>query len=792
MPYLCAGIIFFYPLIASSLTLDQKVNLKLIESLWQEQQYEQAEEQINKFLSKYETSECDDSLLKLKADLLIKKKDYAQALAILDHISEKSNFTYERQALCLYELKQYDRFISLFEENPELHNLALGKKIWDVGLSEAIASEQNLDRKQKLIEKATHLYETTLQDDFDESRMLSHAILQENNKDYQKAFKLYEELFTHTKQESYQLSMARMLSHFNPKKAIDVLETLRWKSGTLGSSAAMFAMQIMDQNEDFHHLYTLSLEELKIAPEGFRKAKIALYHLKSLFYLKIFDRVSDFYFAYNPHKFLKSQDLQLAVTLISKTFLIRNEILELERFYKSLQNDSIKDAQVTAGRILAKNYLEHQDYQKAQNILNDLHKIDVLHTDEYLTTLGFCYLNTQAFEVAENYFLKVLTDSPDLKTRLRAINYLVDIPKTVGLTLDHLIKIENDIVTKDSPKVVLWLAENYKILNDDNKALALLNCLEEKQNYKYHHIMGELLEKKSLSESIVHFEKALVLAQKNEQKAYFHNKLFVSYFEHDKEKAIDHLFNSINMHNVAIPDNLFEGLASYLYQQATMGIRLYIGDKLCHEKASKLLRLLSYKKPLHDSENIICAKLLRKLCRFEEALKVLEGKNNLEEKLELARVYNQQGDYQKCDHILSELLKIKPYTLFLEGQKTLLTKICLHYDRLEALSTQENIKDQLEKELRVLSVCIQDAKQPIAFEVDLVRHLFFKKENDDLERLRFHPFLTSSDTGAYRKIINYIINNKIDIQSAQSIEDNISDTMEWILIKLFRSKSCLR
>lgn len=792
MPLLRAGLIFLYPLIASSLTLDQKVSLKLIESLWQEERYVQAEEEINKFLNKYDSSSCDESLLKLKADLLIKKKDYEKALSILDSLSEKSSFTYERSALCLYELKEFEKFITLFEDYPDLHNLPFGKKIWDVGLAEAIAHEQNLDKKQILIDKASHIYESNLKDDFDESRALSYAIMQETKKEYQKAYNLYQELFDQTKQESYQLSMARMLSHFNPKKALEVLESLRWKSGTQGVNAAMFSMQIMDQNEDFHSLYNLSLEELKIAPEGFRKSKIALYHLKSLFYLKIFDRISDFYFTYNPHKTLKSQDLQLAVTLISKTFQIRNEVFKLEEFYKTLEKESSKEAQITAGRILAKNYLEQKDYQKAQHLLEDLYKIDILHHDEYLTTLGFCFLNIQAYEVAESYFLKAIKQAGDKKIRQRAISYLFDIPKLSSVTLEELENIEKEIDWKTSPKAALWLAEGYKIKNCPEKALELLANMGDKQNYKYFQIMGELLEQKSKEDGICNFEKALSFAQKNEQKAYIHNKLFVSYFDHDKEKAIDHLFQSINLHTLSIPDNLFEGLASYLYQKATAGVRLYIGDQDAKEKASRLLRLFSYKPSLSDTESVIYSKILRKLCRFEEGLKVLEGKRGIEERLELARIYNQQGEYKKCDAVLDEVLKAKPYTLFMEGQKAFLTKICLHYDRLESSGKNETELENLENSLRILSVCVQDQKQEIAFEIDLMRQLFFKNKKDDLNQLQFHPFLTTQASGAYRKILNYVVNHKMDHESALSIDENLSDTMEWMLIKLFGGNSCAR
>lgn len=792
MPCLRAGLIFLFPLACSSLTLDQKVSLKLIESLWQEERFVQAEEEINKFLSKYEASSCDESLLKLKADLLIKKKDFKQALSILEGLTEKSSFSYERVALCLYELKELEKFVALFEEYPELHNLPFGKKIWDVGLAEAIAQEQNLDKKKLLIDKASHIYESHLKEDFDESRALSYAIMQETKKEYQKAYSLYQELFDQTKQESYQLSMARMLSHFNPKKALEVLESLRWKSGTQGVNAAMFSMQIMDQNEDFHSLYNLSLEELKIAPEGFRKSKIALYHLKSLFYLKIFDRISDFYFTYNPHKTLKSQDLQLAVTLISKTFQIRNEVPKLEAFYKSLEKDQQKEAQITAGRILAKDYLEHKDYQRAQTILDDLFKIDVLHHDEYLTTLGFCFLNTQAYEVAESYFLKAINQAGDKKIRQKAISYLFEIPKISNLSLEDLENIQKEIDWKTSPKAAVWLAEGYKIKNCPEKAIELLTTKGDKQNYKYYQIMGELLEQKSKEEGICNFEKALSFAQKNEQKAYIHNKLFISYFDHDKEKAIDHLFQSINLHNLSIPDNLFEGLASYLYQKATAGVRLYIGDQDAKEKASRLLRLFSYKTSLSDTESIIYAKILRKLCRTEEGLKVLEGKRGIEERLELARIYNQQGEYKKCDTVLEEVLKTKPYTLFMEGQKAFLTKICLHYDRLESSGKNAAELENLENFLRILSVCVQDQKQSIAFEIDLMRQLFFTNKPGDINKLQFHPFLTTAESGSYRKILNYVVNNTMGHDSAQSIEENLSDTMEWMLIKLFGGNSCAR
>lgn len=792
MRFLPAGLIFLYPLVASSLTLDQKISLKLIESLWEEERFAQAEEEINKFLSKYDSPSCDESLLKLKADLLIKKKDFKEALGLLNTISEKSDFIYERLALCLYELKEYEQFVTLFETYPQLHQIPFGQKVWDVGLAEAISQEQNLDKKQILIAKASRLYESDLENKFEESKALSYALIQEDKKDYQKAYELYEQLFIHTKQESYQLSMARMLSHFNPKQALEILESLRWKSGTYGVNAAMFAMQIMDQHENFHSLYNLSFEELKIAPEGFRKAKIALYHLKSLFYLKLFDRISDFYFTYNPHTSLKSQDLQLAITLISKTFLIRNEITKLEEFYQTLEKQTFKEAQITAGRILAKNYLEKKDYQKAQVILKDLHNIDPVHVDEYLTTLGCCFLNTQAYEVAEDYFIKVITTSSEKTIRQKAISYLFELPKVYKLSVELLNTIENQIDWKSCPKAALWLAEKYKAFNQEQKALDFLNFLENKQTYKYQQIMGELVEKHSLQESIGYFEKALILAEKNEQKAYIHNKLFIKYFDHDKEKAIDHLFQSINLHTLSIPDHLFDGLASYLYQKATAGVKLYIGDQEAKEKASRLLRLLSYKTQLNETENTLYAKILRKLCRFEEGLKILEGSSTIEQKLELARIYNQLGDYAKCDLILEQILKVKPYTLFIEGQKTLLTKICLHYDRLEAEGQNETALNDLENLLRVLTVCLQDPKDCLSFEVDLLKQIFFKKEIEGIHRLQFHPFLNTKDSGSYRKILNYIINKKMTKESALSIEDQLSDNMEWILIKLFGANSCLK
>jgi hypothetical protein len=779
--------LFFIPYCLIALTLDQKVTLKLIESLWNDGSFAQAEEEINKFLSKHKSMDADENLLKLQADLLIKKKDYASAFEILNKILDHSDFVKERRLLCLYELKDWDQFLISFEEDPSLKNLAFGKKIWDLGLAQAISHEQNIEKKQNLIQKATHLFTEDLEENFDHAKALSLALICEDQKDFKKAYKLYEELYLRTNDEAYQLSMARALSHFDSKRALEILNTLRWKSGSLGTTAALFSMEIYEKNQDFHELYSLSLEELKMAPEGYRKAKIALYHLKSLYYLKCFDRIADFYFAYNPHKLLKNQDQSLAINLISKSFLIKNEIKKLDDLYNLLKKDNFIQCQVISGRILAKHYIEHKDFLSAQKILEELQTQDVLHLDEYLTTLGFCYLHMQAYEVAENYFFKVITSSPDQLLRKKAIQHLVDLPNLSQQTLLYLTTHTQDIDLKASPKALFWIIEALKNEGHLDKALDLLKTFGHPDSSSYHQLMGELLEKKTPEISLSHFEKALKLSESDNIKAYLHGKLFVSYFDFDKDLAADHLFNSINLHNVSIPQDLLEGLTAHLYDKAFQGIKIHLGQEEAKKAASQLVRLLSYKSDLSDKDKVLYGKALRKLHRIDESYHILKNGQSFHEKLEMAQVLNILGKYEECDQLFESLIKQKPYTLFLEGQRALLNKICLQYDRLKA-QTDPNIKhEDLEKQLRVLQVCIQGHKCALSFEAELIKRLFFSKNNLELADLRFHPFLDNVSSGAHRKILNFLINQKLDRYAALSIEEPLSEPLEWILLQNFRN-----
>jgi lipopolysaccharide biosynthesis regulator YciM len=785
MPYRLAGILLFIPCFAHSLTLDQKINLKLIESLWQDGHYSQAEEHIDKFLSKHQDSEYDDNLLKLKADLYIKKKMFKEAYNILNDLDDKSNFTKERKLLCLYELKSWNLFIEAFDKDSNLLELPFGKKIWDLGLAEAIQAEQNLTKKQLLIDKASHLYSSDLKQEFDQTKALSLAVIYEDKKEFQKAFSLYEKLFKETSDDAYQLSMAKMASHFDVNKSLALLEPLRWKSGLLGTSAALYAMQILDQIQNYHDLFVLSQEELKIAPEGYRKGKIALYHLKSLYYLKCFDRISDFYFAYNPHSILKNQDLNLAINLMAKTYLIKEEPEKLEQFCRKLETEGHPQALNTASRILAKHYLDHHDYLKAKPLLEDLLKNDVLHVDEYLTTLGFCYLNAQAFEVAEDYFIKVITTSPEPKIKQKALDHLLQLPSLSGPSLKILSSIYQDIDLKKSPNALYWIVESLKLENQTSKALELLKNNGDKKSAKYHQIMGELLEKLQPLDSISHFEEALKLTSDESLKAYLHGKLFTSYYEHNKDLAADHLFHSFTLHTFSIDKPLFDGLAAHLYQKAFKGIKIFLGDDSTKLAASQLIRLLSYKQQLNTTERILYGRTLRKLCRFNEAFEILKNAASPQEKLELARVYNQLGQYDECDGLIESVLIEKPYTLFLEGQNALMTKICLHYDRYKALTVSSASIDSIEKDLRVLQVCISDKNSGLAFECELIKQLFFSNSKQDLTPLRFHPFLDHPKGGCYRKILNFIINNRLDSQTCFTIEEPLSEPMEWLLLQLF-------
>jgi len=773
------------PYMLSALTLDQKVSLKLIESLWQEELYNQAEIEIDKFLSKYSDETCDESLLKMKADLLIKKKDYTPALQLLTQILEISQFTEERKALCYYQLGQWNSFLNLFETSKNYLDSPFGKKIWNLGSAEAIRAEQNIEKKNKLIEQTSRLFTEALEKKFDPVHALSLALIREEKKDYPGAYALYEQLYDETLDESYHLSMARMANHFNPPKALELLEPLRWKSGTLGSNAALFAMQILDDQQDYHKLFELSQEELKIAPEGYRKAKIALFHLKSLFYLKCFDKIPTFFSSYTPHQTLKGKDLQQSLALMAKTYLIKKDPHGLQDLYLELKRAGLEEATIYAGRILAKTSLEDKNYLSAKNTLEELLKFDPTHHDEYNTLLGLCYLNTQAYEVAERYFIQVLSTSPHAPLKKKALETLLDLPRLSPEAQKVLLKHRQDLDIEHSIKALAWLVEALQNNQAHEEALNLLYHYGNPQTGIYHQKLGELFEPTDKKQSLFHFEETLKKTQDPALQAYLHQKLFINYFEFNKDLAAEHLFQSLYLKPFAIDEKLFDGLLSHLYLKAFDGVKILIHDEEAKTAASQLLRLFSYKTDPSEKQQIIHAKTLRKLCRFEEALQALDQTHSFHANLEKAKLLNQMGQYTQCDHLLGSVLEEKPYTLFLEGQIAFLTKILLEADRMKAIPELSITQEALQRELKVLSVCISDASSSLAFEVEFLKQWLTSEAPQQLIPLQNHPFLLKPESGNHRKVLNFLVNHSLNLPALESMSGLISDVLEWILIQNF-------
>lgn len=779
------GYLLCLPYCLGTLTLDQKINLKLIESLWQEGQYALAEEKIDQFLTQTHSATADTDLIKLKADLLIKKKEHAQALSLLNSLNDQSNFTKERKLLCLYELKDWPSFLKAFEQDPSILQLPFGQKIWDLGLAQAIQAEQNLDKKQALMKQAASSYAQDLKAHFDQTKALSLALIYEDQKDYKRAYQLYDDLFINTHDDTYQLCMAKMASHFDLNQALHLLEPLRWKLGPLGTSAALFAMELAEKKQDFNQLYTLSHQELKLAPEGYRKGKIALYHLKSLYHLKCFDRICEFYNVYTPHKTLKAQDQLLAITLFAKTLIIKNELDQLSDFYLNLKQDQDNQSAVCAGRLLAKEYLEHHNLLKAQTVLEELLSQDPLHKDEYLTALGLCFFNTQAYEVAQTYFVQVLKESPQESFKKRALSYLIQLPSLKDQTLEQLLCNLAYIDFKTCPKALYWAVQALIKTDQIQTALQLIHTHGDEKDPLFHRLLGDLTEKHNPAEAISHFEKALLFHQEEHIEASLHGKLFNLYFEHDKDIAADHLFQSINLYIPSISEEVFDSLAAHLYRKAFAGVKLYLHTEETKKAASQLVRLLSYKPKLNDQQITVYGKTLRRLHRYEEAEKILSQAHTYEQKLEKAKVAHHLGHYKLSGDLLEELIQQKPYTLYLEGQLALQTKIRLDFEKIKALTDPTLSIDEVTKNLRILSVCIQNPNSQLAFETAFLNQVILGLNQQGLELLKNHPFLKEPSSGTHRKILNFLINQKLDPQSALTIDEPLSETMEWILIQSF-------
>lgn len=775
-------ILFNLPHLAFTLSLDQKVSLKLIESLWKDQEFSQAEQEIDRFLKKIGDDECDVSILKMKVDLLIKKKQYADALLIIEKLRDNSSFILERHLLCLYELKKLDQLITLLDSFKSKLSTPFAQKISQLGFAEAIKLEQNIEKKATLIEKAQSYFSSELETSFDASCALALAIIKEEKKEFQEAYALYEKIFDQTKDDSYKLAMAKVAVHFNEQKSLEILEALRWKSGSQGSNAAIFEMQILNDKQDFVRLFEITSEELKIAPEGYRKAKIALFHLKSLFHLKCFNKIPQIFSTYQPHDYLKDQDLQLVISLLCKSWQILEDPASIKTFYSKLKSHPNPQTLIFCGRLLARSYLDKKDFLQASSILEELYVTDQDHHDEYAVTLGLCFLNTNAFEVSEKYLLDVLEKGKSDDLKQKALQHLFTHPKLSRQALSQIIKHASLIDLQTSEKGLYWLSEAYALDNNKEKAIDLLLKYGNKTSALYHQQLG-CLKTDQIKESILHFEQGLELTQDVDIKAFLHQKLFISYFDYDIEKAAAHLFKCFNLKPFDVEKRLFDGLISHFYQKAFTGLKIYLKDEDAKLAASYLVRLFSYKQHLEEDEKIILSKTLRKTFKIEEALKVIENCDSIQAHLEKAILYNHLGQYEQADHQFEKIFQEKPYTVYLEGQYALFMQICMHYERFKAhVETHQNAIDKL---VRILQICIQDQNSLIGFEVELFKALFLKKDDSCLEKLSKHPFLDVIEHGSHRKILNFLVQNKFDESAVTSLDHLFSEPMEWMIMQTF-------
>ena len=728
---------------------EEALALRRIADFWQEGEYQIAKGQIEEYLKQFPESSYSDTLCAALGDLLLREKNYSNALKCYSRIASKEWITqvFLNRMQCLYHLEWYatlaDECEFFLSENPTDKSAIQATYYLAISLyQQCLNASKNPELLEKLALRAHPHFTTLFQSEL--SAEVSHAfahlccIL----KDFSKASDIYLELADSDEKnrENLLFQAAMLQTEFDKEKASETFGLIAALGQARAQDAAFNRLVLNFDLGKFEELVR-SKEEIykELSPQKAGFARLFLgrsfIHLKkyseAIAELKLFIEIEA------PYE-------QIRVGLIHLLDAAQqiNDLKSLDTALAKLgAQDPERPKALFARAILLKK--DHQ-IEEAKKQLAELlftfeefpqqpqAAFELAHLEYQANAWESCYERSRFFvknfpsheliSFAWRYFVSssaqlAIQEAPQealLKTRLTA-------------DLESLLKQPGLLSEAERCDWQFLLAKTYYELNKPEEALSTLDPLLNHtfaQEANARLLMALLQRKKSPEEFCRYAEDALSLKADLIAPAQIHIALFNAYLGRSKtdpkqiDQAAEHLYLALELKGDLQEENL-NWLADYYYQRAEK-------EALSAQRAITLLS----QSPSTETNVLKLAKLYSAQNRTVEQVALLE--KNIESlvaeaQLLLAEGYTRIGKKEKALELFDRILA-DPST----ARSAVNASASLQRTRL---------KKPFENDLSELAACLKNlvlqrslANEPIHLEAAL-DYIDLQSKNDLEKRL---------------------------------------------------------
>ncbi len=453
-------------LLFGDLKEDEALFLNRIADFWEEGEYEIARAQIHEFLSLYPNSSSSDLLSSAIGDLFLKEKNYAQALASYEKISDSKVIEriFPHKLQCLYALKMYEnladeceRFLHEKDDIQITYYLAISLYQQSLNSNE---KEQLLARAEPYFEK---LNNSPLKGQI--AALYAHLLCMQKN--FPKAANIYLELGT----EEMLFQAALIQAEYDKEASLKTFNLIK-------SSKPDYAYNCLVLSFDLKK-YEDILQDKDVILQTIPQTKIPMAHLffgRSLFALHRYSESIRELEQYLIAQTTVSETLhsalltQLECAIQSKDLEVAEKTIgKIASFYP--EDDAIVKGKISIALILR----ETNQLESAKQELIALPK-----TTTILLELSYICNQLNDWTSAREYAYRILENEPE---NILAKKYFVYASAALAnLSTDGKKQFIEDLIHLADPSFHFLLAKTYFNLHVYEKALPLLLEVPENED----------------------------------------------------------------------------------------------------------------------------------------------------------------------------------------------------------------------------------------------------------------------------------------------------------------------
>ncbi|HLB52339.1 MAG TPA: hypothetical protein VJK48_01345 [Chlamydiales bacterium] len=240
----------------AALSSEEFYFLRRIADFWEEEEYEIAKVQMEKFLSQHPDSKYVTQVQLCLGNLFFHEENYKEALHSYACISdpEFQGEVFSNRLQCFYRLGDYASLMQLCEASlDDLEKRKIATYFLAISLYAQALSTTNPETLQLLAQKGEPYFQTLIEEKASLEIAKAYAHLCTLLKDYPKAAKLYAEIAERLPDEKEEILLQAALakSKYDVEGALLLLEELKSKEGKWGGEASYLRLELLFSTGQF-------------------------------------------------------------------------------------------------------------------------------------------------------------------------------------------------------------------------------------------------------------------------------------------------------------------------------------------------------------------------------------------------------------------------------------------------------------------------------------------------------------------------------------------------------------